>query len=87
MLLALLIEVMRRVVERHGGTVEKFIGDAVMAVFGFPSSTRTTRCVLSERSRSCVSCCTELNEELRAAYGMRAPVFAYRGQHGRGRRQ
>ncbi len=29
-------EAMRRVIERHGGTVEKFIGDAVMAVFGTP---------------------------------------------------
>jgi class 3 adenylate cyclase len=27
---------LRRVVERHGGVVEKFVGDAVMAVFGIP---------------------------------------------------
>jgi class 3 adenylate cyclase len=27
---------MRTILERHGGTVEKFIGDAVMAVFGIP---------------------------------------------------
>jgi class 3 adenylate cyclase/tetratricopeptide (TPR) repeat protein len=27
---------MKKIVERHGGTVEKFVGDAVMAVFGVP---------------------------------------------------
>jgi class 3 adenylate cyclase/tetratricopeptide (TPR) repeat protein len=30
-------EEMRTVLERHGGNVEKFIGDAVMAVFGVPT--------------------------------------------------
>jgi len=29
----------RAVLERHGGTVEKFVGDAVMAVFGIPVAT------------------------------------------------
>ena len=27
---------LQRVIERHGGTVDKFVGDAVMAVFGIP---------------------------------------------------
>ena len=35
-LLARYFEQMQAIVERHGGTVEKFIGDAVMAVFGVP---------------------------------------------------
>src|SRR4029450_1864223 len=29
---------LRTIIERHGGTVEKFVGDAVMAVFGIPTS-------------------------------------------------
>ena len=36
--MGLYFEEMRSAVERHGGTVEKFIGDAVMAVFGIPQA-------------------------------------------------
>ena len=35
-LLARYFERMSGIVESHGGTVEKFIGDAVLAVFGVP---------------------------------------------------
>jgi len=35
-LLARYFDRMRTIIERHGGTVEKFIGDAVVAVFGVP---------------------------------------------------
>ncbi|MFL5799516.1 MAG: ATP-binding protein [Actinomycetota bacterium] len=35
-LLSLYFETCRRLIERYGGTVEKFIGDAVMAVWGTP---------------------------------------------------
>ena len=36
LVLARFFETMRGAIERHGGTVEKFIGDAVVAVFGIP---------------------------------------------------
>ena len=36
-LLARYFDRMKAIVEAHGGTVEKFIGDAVMAVFGVPA--------------------------------------------------
>ena len=44
----------RIVLERHGGTVEKFVGDAVMAVFGIPVATeddalRATRAAVELR--------------------------------------
>src|ERR1700745_132163 len=37
-LLARYFECMKAIVESHGGAVEKFIGDAVMAVFGIPAA-------------------------------------------------
>jgi len=45
---------LREILERHGGTVEKFVGDAVMAVFGLPQvneddALRATRAALAMR--------------------------------------
>ena len=50
------------VVERHGGTVEKFIGDAVMAVFGVPAA-------LEDHAGRAVRAALELQEELKRLNG------------------
>ena len=55
-------EVASAVVERHGGTVEKFIGDAVMAVFGVPTA-------LEDHAGRAVRAALELQEELRRLNG------------------
>ena len=56
-LMARYFEHARRVVGEHGGTVEKFIGDAVMAVFGLPrahgdDAERALAAALALRERS-----------------------------------
>jgi class 3 adenylate cyclase/tetratricopeptide (TPR) repeat protein len=67
--LARYFDEMRAVIERHGGTVEKFIGDAVMAVFGVPSvheddATRAVRAAAEMRDAM-----FDLNRELDLRYG------------------
>jgi class 3 adenylate cyclase len=42
-LLARYFERMKTIVESHGGNVERFIGDAVMAVFGIPKARPASR--------------------------------------------
>ena len=64
----------RAIVERHGGTVEKFIGDEVMAVFGVPvvhedDALRAVRSASAMRDRL-----VSLNDELEEAYGVRLAV-------------
>jgi class 3 adenylate cyclase/tetratricopeptide (TPR) repeat protein len=61
--------VARLVVERHGGSVEKFIGDAVMAVFGIPvvhedDALRAVRAAIELRDGM-----AELNAALLSEYG------------------
>jgi class 3 adenylate cyclase len=60
----------REILERHGGTVEKFIGDAVMGVFGVP---RTHEDDALRAARSAVELqdtIARANEELLDRYGV-----------------
>jgi class 3 adenylate cyclase/tetratricopeptide (TPR) repeat protein len=70
-LLARYFAAMREALERHGGTIEKFIGDAVMAVFGVPvvhedDARRAVLAALDMRARLAA-----LNGELEERWGVR----------------
>src|SRR5687767_12665025 len=63
-------ERMRAVLERHGGTVEKYIGDAVVAVFGIPElreddALRAVRAAVEMRAAL-----ENLNTELEGRHGV-----------------
>ncbi len=70
-LLGRYFESMRDILQRHGGTVEKYIGDAIMAVFGLPrlhedDALRAVRAATEMRSAL-----AELNAELDRRWGVR----------------
>jgi class 3 adenylate cyclase len=71
-------ERMSAVLERHGGTVEKFIGDAVMAVFGIPElheddALRAVRAA-TELRQALASLNAELDDEFGVHIGIRVGV-------------
>jgi class 3 adenylate cyclase len=65
-------ERMQAIVERHGGTVEKFIGDAVMAVFGVPV-------VHEDDALRAVRAAVEMRDAL-PGLGMRGRIGAMTGE-------
>ena len=75
-------ERMKELAETHGGTVEKFIGDAVMVVFGVPrlhddDAERAVRCALAMQDAM-----VALNQELQMNLAVRVGVNSGRAVTG-----
>jgi class 3 adenylate cyclase/tetratricopeptide (TPR) repeat protein len=61
---------MRRVLERHGGIVEKYIGDAIMAVFGLPHAHEDDALRAMRAAAEMRSVLTALNSDLQRQWGV-----------------
>jgi class 3 adenylate cyclase/tetratricopeptide (TPR) repeat protein len=70
-ILARYYEAMRSLMERHGGTVEKFIGDAVMAVFGIPRIHEDDAVRAVRAAAEIPEALADLNDELERRHGVR----------------
>ena len=67
-------QAMSDALERHGGTVEKFIGDAVMAVFGIPTLREDDALRAVRAAAEMRTALEELNEQLERRWGVRLRV-------------
>ena len=72
--LARYFDVAREAVGRHGGVVEKFIGDAVMAVFGVPQVHEDDALRAVRAAEELRGALERLNEELQREYGTKLAV-------------
>jgi class 3 adenylate cyclase len=63
-----------RVLQSHGGVVEKFIGDAVMAVFGVPKLHEDDALRAVRAAAEILDKLDDLNEELERGSGIRIAV-------------
>ena len=69
-IMARYFSVLREALERHGGTVEKFIGDAVMAVFGIPHAREDDALRAVRAAAEMRIAVHALNEELEREFGI-----------------
>jgi predicted ATPase/class 3 adenylate cyclase len=68
--LALYFSTMKPVLERHGGTIEKYIGDAIMAVFGLPRMHEDDALRAVRAAAEMGEALEDLNVTLRAEFGV-----------------
>jgi class 3 adenylate cyclase len=68
--LTLYFSAMKSILERYGGTIEKYIGDVIMAVFGLPRLHEDDALRAVQAAAEMCAALAELNVPLRAGYGI-----------------
>lgn len=62
------LEALARQIEQHGGVIDKYMGDAIMAVFGFPDALTAAADVRKDACHA-VSCALDMGNELQRLNG------------------